>query len=58
MAGLGGSMGYAMGAMDWGLLGNYTIFVSSGLYSSTSGALFGGHVCGYHYHAASATKKT
>ena len=25
MAGLGGSMGYAMGAIDWGWLGNYLL---------------------------------
>ena len=31
MAGLGGSMGYAMGAIDWGVLGTELIFVSKGI---------------------------
>ena len=48
MAGLGGSLGYAMGGIDWGALGGSTqiflavmklIFVAH-----LSGTLFGGHV--------------
>ena len=48
MAGLGGSLGYAMGGIDWGALGGFNqIFLAAMkliFAAQLSGTLFGGHV--------------
>ena len=48
MAGLGGSLGYAMGGIDWGALGGFNqifLAVMKLIFDAQlSGTLFGGHV--------------
>ena len=46
MAGLGGSLGYAMGGIDWGTLGNkyFVQYLQDYFIQIFLGTLFGGHV--------------